>query len=237
MTWGCVRVKRLMDEIIVYTDGAASGNPGPGGWGSIVYIQSQNRVKELGQGVSHTTNNKMELLALYETFKFLKPYKGNANFFIDSQYVLNGIQKWVFDWEKNGFKTKEGKEVQHKELWIDILAHLRELKLNGLKMNWNFVKGHSGSIGNERADQIAVFFSKQGDCELFDGAYSEYPYDLIKKNTKFTAYYLAFFKGEIKKFQKWSECEAYVKGKAGIKFKKINNELEESKIAKTWNLK
>src|SRR5690606_5323204 len=98
-----------MENFIVYTDGAASGNPGPGGWGSIIYMKNQNLIKELGGGEVFTTNNKMELWALFETLKFLNNKKGQVDFFIDSQYVLNGVQKWVFDWEKNGFKTKEGK--------------------------------------------------------------------------------------------------------------------------------
>ena len=104
----------VMSHFIIYTDGAASGNPGPGGWSCLILEKESSHMKELGGWLEHTTNNRMELLALEEALKYLKnlKHRGEVHFFIDSQYVLNGVQKWVYQWEKNGFKTKEGKQVQ-----------------------------------------------------------------------------------------------------------------------------
>jgi ribonuclease HI len=136
-----------MTEVIIYTDGACSGNPGPGGWGSV--LESEGRVKEISGGESLTTNNRMELTAVIEALKQLK-LKCKLIIYTDSEYVKNGITSWIKKWAVNGWKTADKKEVKNKDLWIQ-LNNLTQ----GHTIDWRWVKGHSGVPGNERCDLLA----------------------------------------------------------------------------------
>ena len=135
------------DWVEIYTDGACKGNPGPGGWGA--YFKFQNSEKELFGGEIQTTNNRMELIAVIEAIKSISESK-KLKIFTDSKYVKNGIQDWIINWEKNGWKTASKKPVANKDLWIQ----LNKIK-NIRKIEWNWVKGHSGNLGNEKADYLA----------------------------------------------------------------------------------
>ncbi|WP_288261124.1 ribonuclease HI [uncultured Prochlorococcus sp.] len=137
------------------TDGACSGNPGPGGWGGLI-IFDDNSELEIGGSEQNTTNNRMELTAAIKTLEKLKTYKLKENFKLrtDSKYVIEGYTKWIINWKKNGWKTSTGKSVQNLDLWQKI-DHLR---INGLVME--HVKGHSGDKQNERVDKIATNYSK-----------------------------------------------------------------------------
>lgn len=134
--------------IKIYSDGCCKGNPGPGGWGALL-IYNQH-VKEIYGGEDYTTNNRMELLAVIEALKTIKNQSIPILVTTDSQYVKNGIQSWIHNWKRNGWKNSTGKPVKNDDLWkvLDTLVHQFSIK-------WNWVKGHAGVFENERADQLA----------------------------------------------------------------------------------
>jgi ribonuclease HI len=156
MTESNVRVKA------VYTDGACSGNPGPGGWGVLVQL-SNGQEQELGGGAAQTTNNRMELQAAIEAVKFLESIalpSAKACIYTDSEYVKNGITKWLLNWKKRGWKTAQGKPVLNQDLWEALDA------LNPNQHEWQYIKAHAGHPGNERVDAIARAFSLKQDPHL-----------------------------------------------------------------------
>jgi ribonuclease HI len=134
-------------QVLVYTDGACKGNPGPGGWG--VWLRSGDHSKELWGGERHTTNNRMEMMAVIEALASLKR-SCNVVLYTDSAYVQNGITSWIHGWKRKGWKTADGKPVKNVELWqrIDALSQLHTV-------DWRWVKGHAGDPGNEKADELA----------------------------------------------------------------------------------
>ncbi|WP_298913392.1 ribonuclease HI [uncultured Algimonas sp.] len=139
----------LEDALVIYTDGACSGNPGPGGWGVVMF--HGKRQKELKGGNPATTNNRMEMQAVIEALKAIKPgFCGKTVLFSDSTYVLKGLQEWLPGWKRRGWKTAAKKPVKNEDLWreLDTLAQTREI-------DWRWVKGHAGDAGNERADALA----------------------------------------------------------------------------------
>ena len=136
-----------MKQVIMYTDGACRGNPGPGGWG--VLITFEDSAKEMFGGKLDSTNNQMELSAAIEGLAALKE-PCNVDLFTDSKYVMDGITQWIHNWKKNSWRTAAKKDVKNKELW----QKLDEL-INFHQVQWHWVKGHSGDVGNEIADQLA----------------------------------------------------------------------------------
>lgn len=138
-----------MNQVVIYTDGACKGNPGPGGWG--VVLRSGELEKELFGGELGTTNNRMELLAVIEALAALKRPCA-VTLFLDSQYVRKGITEWVHSWKKKGWRTAAGQPVKNVELW----KRLDELvSTAGHVIEWHWVRGHAGDPGNERADALA----------------------------------------------------------------------------------
>ncbi len=136
-----------MSEVVVYTDGACKGNPGPGGWGA--WLKSGEHEKELFGGEPNTTNNRMELTAVIEALNSLK-HRCDVVVYTDSEYVKNGITTWIHGWKKRGWQTADRKPVKNVELWqrLDALAA-------GHRVTWRWVRGHTGDPGNERADALA----------------------------------------------------------------------------------
>lgn len=140
-----------MNEVIIYTDGGCSGNPGPGGWGVVVIFNGETR--QLSGGEKNTTNNRMELTAAINALSIVKNtpdfknHKITVN--IDSQYVKNGITVWIKGWKLKGWKTADKKPVKNQDLWIQ----LDELN-SALNVSWNWVKGHAGIEYNEICDQL-----------------------------------------------------------------------------------
>ena len=141
-------------KIEIYTDGSSLGNPGPGGWG-VVVVEESVVVEEFGGFDKNTTNNKMEIRAVIEAIRYaIKTFpKQEMSIFADSNYVLLGITSWIKNWQKNGWRTANKKPVLNKELWEE-LYDLKE-SFEG-KINWQKVKGHSGHVHNEKADEIAT---------------------------------------------------------------------------------
>lgn len=135
------------NKVIVHTDGACSGNPGPGGWGAILDYNGTR--KELSGGEADTTNNRMELMGAIAALEALKR-PCLVEMHVDSNYVKDGITKWIHGWKKNGWKTADKKPVKNAELWQRLDAALRQHQIS-----WHWVKGHAGHDENERADELA----------------------------------------------------------------------------------
>lgn len=136
-----------MKVITVYTDGACSGNPGPGGWGAI--LKYNDNQKELNGGAADTTNNRMELMAAISALQSLKE-RCQVDLYTDSVYVRDGISKWIEGWKRNGWKTAAKQPVKNAELWQQLDAVRKNHEVN-----WHWVKGHAGHPENERADELA----------------------------------------------------------------------------------
>jgi ribonuclease HI len=137
----------MSDRVIIYTDGACKGNPGPGGWG--VLMQYKDVKKELYGGEKQTTNNRMELTAAIEALSALKR-PSQIDLHTDSKYVLQGITEWLQNWKRRGWKTAGNRAVKNEDLWrrLDALIQQHDIQ-------WIWVKGHSGNPGNDTADALA----------------------------------------------------------------------------------
>jgi ribonuclease HI len=136
-----------LPEVEIFTDGACKGNPGPGGWG--VILRSNGKERELSGGEKLSTNNRMELMAAIESLKALKK-PCRVQLWTDSNYVRDGITKWIHGWRKNGWKTADKKPVKNVELWQALLEACEPHRIE-----WHWVKGHAGHPENERADALA----------------------------------------------------------------------------------
>ena len=136
------------NTVVIYTDGACSGNPGPGGWGSVLLYNGHRR--EMSGGDAETTNNRMEMMAVIQALETLKR-PCSVKIYTDSVYVMKGITEWIEQWKKRGWKTAAKKPVKNVELWqrLEQAIHSHEVK-------WTWVKGHSGVPENERADELAT---------------------------------------------------------------------------------
>lgn len=163
------------DKIIIYTDGAARGNPGKAGWGAVILL-SQNygdpkgtqKIIEIGGRNDHATNNQMELTSAIEGLKYLKKHKNtqatpvyDVEIFADSKYVIHGATEWIHNWMKNNWRNSAKKPVLNRELWEELHKLTEEFK-----PKWHYVKGHSGDKWNDRADEIATSFADNEPVKL-----------------------------------------------------------------------
>lgn len=164
------------NKVLIFTDGACSGNPGPGGWGSIVVLPD-GKVCELGGGEKETTNNRMEMTATIRALAMLEPAeKLPIILYSDSTYVIRGITQWIFGWRSRGWKNAEGKDVANRDLWEELLRQVTRLKPSVI--DWKYVRGHAGFAGNERCDEIAVSYSKGSPERLYIGPLDGYFVDV-----------------------------------------------------------
>lgn len=239
----------LQGKTLIFTDGACSGNPGPGGYGTII-VFSDDQVRELGGGASSTTNNRMELQAVIEGLQATLEIHGETWVLTDSTYVIRGITQWIWGWKKKGWKNAAGADVANEDLWKILDALVFKKKQNSAKIEWKYIRGHQGNPGNERCDEIAVEYSKGRKPALFKGSLNTYTiaiHDLpenmslpmekktdIKKKKAYS--YLSYVNGNLQRHQTWSECEAVVKGRPGAKFKKSSSAEDEKSIVKSWGL-
>ena len=249
--------KKINDtSLVIYTDGACSGNPGPGGWGTIVLLPN-DMVIELGAGEFSTTNNQMELTAVIEGLICINQniktnYVDKVFIFTDSVYVIRGITQWIFGWMRSGWKNKEGQDIANQDHWQRLHKIVSELKTKKITLDWNYIRGHQGDKGNERCDQIAVAFSKKYSIELFEGRLKSYFFDLrqfpnseplpemkskVAPDPNKKSWYIVVNGTQKLTFTTWSQCEAAVKGRSGVKFKKVSSEEEEKKILEQWGFK
>lgn len=247
-----------METITIFTDGSSRGNPGPGGWGAIaIYPDSKGTLKvdELGGGEKETTNNRMEIMAVISALENFTDYYSSFLdkkfiIYIDSAYVLNGATKWIRGWKAKNWKTIAKEDVKNRDLW-ERLADV----LEGKSIKWNLIKGHSGTIGNERCDVIATTFADAAIPDLYKGTFAHYTLQNIlnietgvigndgssssssssKSRSKLPAYsYVSSVDGKVMTHKTWVECEARVKGVSGTRFKKALSKSEEDTIKKEF---
>jgi ribonuclease HI len=254
---------RARDQIVVFTDGAASGNPGPGGWAAVV-VTPQGHVTELGGGTEHTTNNKMELTGAIKALEHVAGAREAVQIYTDSSYVIKGITQWVWNWQRRGWKTAEGADVLNRDLWEQLLSLVNARGRN--RIEWRWVRGHDGTPGNERVDEIAVAFSRNRNEQLYDGPLSVYALpvldlpdtsDPLDRSTRATAgrtpstgssvankptakgpaySYLSLIDGVLERHTTWAECERRVKGRSGARFKKAMSAADEAEILRSWGM-
>lgn len=242
-------------DIIIYTDGSSLGNPGAGGWGSVILFPD-GKVVEIGGRENESTNNRMEMTAALEALKLVQKRKVEAkNILIhtDSSYLLNGITMWIYAWVKNNWQTKTKEDVLNKDIWEDLYKVENYLKIKH-EVEWIKVKGHDGVLLNERCDEIATGFSAQTHPILFTGNIKDYEKLFgeinytenkesskkvaTKKSSNKTAYsYVSEVAGKVHADSTWAECEKRVKGKSGAKYKKVFSKQEESDLVALWSLK
>ncbi|MHB8651612.1 MAG: ribonuclease HI [Minisyncoccota bacterium] len=237
----------MNNKTIIFTDGSASGNPGPGGWGAVV-VHADGTVREYGGGERHTTNNRMELVAAIEALRVLGAYSGKIFVYPDSAYVVRGITSWIYSWQAKGWKTTGKKDVENRDLWEKLFDVVQ-----GKDIVWQVVPGHSGVLGNERADAIATGYTKGSPPKLFLGTRAEYGIDISDvshdpkkkaahdksravrlKKTPPAYSYVSFVDGIFMRHATWAECEKRAKGVKGAKFKKAFSREDEQTIAHVW---
>jgi len=229
-------------EISLFSDGACSGNPGPGGWACI--LTDFKKVREMCGSERATTNNRMELMGLIEGLRAIKDRDCKVKVYSDSVYVLKGASQWVHGWKRKGWKTSDGADVLNKDLW-EVVDKLVSSWLG--KIEWHYVKGHAGIPANERCDELAVMCSQGTKPDLFSGAYQNYPVDLHElpeqtvlpsnksPGTKAKPYaYLSNIGGLVVRHSNWASCEARVKGRSNAKYKKVMSPDEEANLLESW---
>lgn len=233
----------MTEQITIFTDGAAKGNPGRGGYGAVISLGET--ITEIGGHKARTTNNEMELKAVIEALKVVAGSGVAVAIYTDSKYVVEGAKGWIFGWIKNGWKTKAETDVINKELWQELLPLLKQVQIE-----WHKVPGHVGIIGNERADTIASEFAVKGTFDLYSGTAKEYGFNIAdtsydeskakersdaRKRQAQKAYsYVSLLDGIVQVHQTWGECDARVKGKGGTRFKKSLDGANEKEIIKDF---
>lgn len=238
--------------IVVFTDGASKRNPGPGGWG-VVIVTPDGRVIELGGGAALTTNNKMELSGAIAALTRLRDVPGRLAIYTDSTYVIQGIEQWVHNWKRRGWKTATGGDVLNRELWEELSALTAARPPRSIA--WHYVRGHVGIPGNERVDAIADAFAVKGRTDLYEGPLGAYGIAVldIPDDTSVPARrtssrpagggrsagaahsYLSVVGGKPMRHATWAECERRVKGQSGARFKKATSAADEIAILRSWH--
>lgn len=236
-------------HIIVFTDGASKGNPGPGGWGAVI-ATPDGHAAELGGGAALTTNNRMELTGAIHALSHVQATPGHIELYTDSTYVIQGIREWIHGWKRRGWKTATGADVMNRDLWEE-LSRLTSAR-GPRAISWHYVRGHIGTPGNERVDEIADAFATQAPVTLYDGPVSGYPVPIHElpddtslpargKNgasgnrSKAAAYsYLSVVDGKPMRHATWAECEQRVKGRSGALFKKATSAADQAAILRAW---
>ena len=235
--------------IAIFTDGACSGNPGPGGWGCVL-VEPDGRVQELGGGADATTNNRMEMSGVLEGLRAVAGLPGTAIVHSDSTYVLSGITSWINGWKRRGWTTAAGEPVKNEDLWRALEEIVAARGPRGVE--WRWVRGHDGHDANERCDEIAVSFSRRRPIELYSGPLLSYPYGSLspsefaplpekkkpsgkRAESSGPASYLSVLDGKLERHATWKDCEARVKGRPA-KFKKVRSAEEERATLKGWGL-
>lgn len=238
-----------MNKLIthLYSDGACSGNPGPGGWGYVLVDSNEQSVNEGGGFQPSTTNNRMEMTAVIEGLKQAHRQKIKSILILsDSTYVIRGFTQWRFGWKKRNWVTAEGEPVSNQELWQEL-----DRVAVGIKIEWKYVRGHQGTPGNERVDRIAVAFSQRDYVTLYTNENPKsYLFDVYtipegeplpemnrqKPTASKNAFYVSLVNGVLTRHSDWSSCERSVKGQSKALYKKVNSEQELTEVLKKWGV-
>jgi ribonuclease HI len=235
----------MIHKIDIYTDGSSRGNPGQAGWAGIVFDYARNSVVELGGREDVATNNRMELMAVYKALVYIEEchlLDLPITLYIDSAYVQKGVTIWMYAWEKNDWRTKDGNPVLNLDIWKELVFLVFRLKRKA-DITFQKIEGHAGHFGNECADRVATSFADKKPTPLYKGTLAEYERlyksvivpvksftRVIPKSTKSTgrAYsYVSLVAGVVYVDKDWPSCEARVKGKRGVKYKKVFSKIEE----------
>lgn len=226
-----------MEKIIIWSDGSSRGNPGRGGFGSIIFFN--NQVFEIGGFEDNTTNNRMEIKAVIEALKKIPETSVEILIHCDSSYLISAMTSWIFNWQKNNWQKKDSSgfsDILNKDLFQELLSVSKNKKIK-----WVKVSGHSGIPANERCDFIATSFADGKKIDLFNGDFSGYKINLefdadknISKNknkNKSKAYsYISLVSGKIFIDSNWDDCKNRISGVSGVKYKKSLNKEDEQKI-------
>lgn len=239
-------------DILAFTDGAAKGNPGPGGWGAVLLVAGQT-VRELGGSGGVTTNNRMELEAAIATLEWATEASAadsvEVTVLSDSTYLLRGVGEWLPAWKRRGWKTATGADVANRELWERLDAAVARCA----RVTWRHVAGHAGCAGNERADRIASDLAEGRHVALYEGPACEYELDLVasaevagdprlarsarpSRRRGVATRYLSLVAGELARHDTWADCERRVKGRPGARYRKVASEAEERAILGEWGV-
>jgi ribonuclease HI len=218
----------------------------------VIVVTPNQRVTELGGGSPHTTNNRMELSGAIAALQHVANEAGPVAVYTDSTYVVQGITQWVWGWRKRGWKTAQGGDVLNRDLW-ERLSSLVGARVRG-EVDWRWVRGHVGTPGNERADQISVAFALQQSADLYDGPFDGYALPILQlpddtalpkrlagaaagtKSKPVAHSYLSVIDGVPMRHVTWAECEGRVKGQSGARFKKAMSAADESAILRGWGI-
>ena len=223
--------------VCVYTDGACSGNPGPGGWAAV--LVRDNRCEEIGGFEAATTNNRMEMRAALEGLRRCAPGE-RVHVVTDSRYLHDGIRKWIHGWKRRGWKKADGEEVLNRDLWeeLDRASHA-----SGMKVTWEHVRGHAGHVMNERCDALATAFARGQPPQLRsgDGCWIQARRPRARGPANPSAaggfpLYASLVDGRLETHATWAECEARVRGRKGARHRKLRSEAERRQALEDWGL-
>ncbi|MEW6486926.1 MAG: ribonuclease HI [Thermodesulfobacteriota bacterium] len=223
-------------DVWIYTDGACAGNPGPGGWAAV--LVRGGRYEELGGAEAHTTNNRMEMRAAVEGLGAVGPAE-RAHVVTDSKYLHDGISRWIHAWKRRGWRKADGNEVLNRDLWEALDALCRR---PGAPVTWEHVRGHAGHALNERCDAIAVAFSRgqvpelrSGDGSWISGIRESAPPSKLPEGLSYPLY-LSLVDGELRVHLDWADCEEWVKGARGAKYRKVRSAGELAELLAAWGV-
>jgi ribonuclease HI len=206
----------------------------------------------LGGGAPYTTNNKMELTAAIEALAYLQGTPGPVAVYTDSTYVIKGIREWIWAWRRRGWRTAEGKDVLNRDLWERLATLVEDRGKGGLV--WHYVRGHVGTPGNERVDEIADAFARNVQVACYRGPIAGYGRAILDvpgdtsvpaRSGKTVAravadrsatVYLSLVDGRLMRHATWTDCERRVKGRSGAKFKKVTNSDDERATLRGWGV-
>ena len=234
---------------LLFTDGACSGNPGTGAWAFVAIEKAddlkRSQVYEEADSVEHTTNNRMELIAVISAIHWLSRKDfADAAIWTDSNYVYEGLRRWMFGWQKNNWLNQEGNPISNQDLWQEALALEKNLGAIWKKIKMEKLPGHHGILGNERCDQLARECISKHTASIYHGPLEQHPFgmDLLKTGVEKPQgvgdfWYLSVISGKAQRHKTWPECEAAVKGQKSAKFKKVYSLQEESLLLKQWGAK
>ena len=238
----------MKTNLIIYTDGASRGNPGPGGWGAVIIAGTT--VMEIAGAARTATNNQMELAGVEAVLSDsgALSWKGDVIVHSDSAYVINGATKWVYGWEKNGWITSTKTPVENKGQWQNLMSFARQY---GTRLKFQKVQGHAGELYNERCDELAVGAALGKKIVHYNGPLKNYEAFLAeqgttikttapkKKSSKSSApaySYVSLVSGKVYADKTWAACEKRVKGTKGAKYKKVFSKAEETGLIQDYTL-